>query len=174
MTAYIGLGANMGNPLDQLQQAIDACSALPSTAITQLSGVYQSPPMGPQDQPDFYNACAALETHLTAHQLLTELQGIERTMGRIKRRHWGERCIDLDLLLYGELVHDCATLTLPHPGLKDRDFVLMPLLDLLEGSVSIGGFGSLDTLIGQCTASTCVKLPHRLLSPLNDLGQRHV
>ena len=160
--AYIGLGANIGDPIKQLQQALDALSLAPKTRVTKTAAVYRSAPMGPQDQPDFYNTCAALETQLSAHELLSELQNIERTMGRIKRRHWGERCIDLDLLLYDQLNHHCPILTLPHPGIGERDFVLAPLIELTGGDYVVVGKDSVGDMFKRLTNVSVTKLPATL------------
>ena len=94
------------------------------------SKLYQSPPMGPQDQPHYLNAVVRLETDLAALDLLDELQKIEQESGRVRLRHWGERTLDLDMLLYGQQQITHERLTVPHVGLLERDFVIIPLLDL--------------------------------------------
>jgi len=160
--AYIGLGANIGDPIKQLQQALDSLSLAPKTRITKTAAVYRSAPMGPQDQPDFYNTCAALDTQLSAHELLSELQNIERAMGRIKRRHWGERCIDLDLLLYDQQRHNCPILTLPHPGIGERDFVLAPLIELTGGDYIVFGKDSVGDMFKRLKNVSVTKLPATL------------
>ena len=129
--ALVGLGANIDSPLEQISSAVTALGAHDAINLVGVSPIYRSAPMGPSDQPDFYNACAHLETSLTAPALLAVLQAFEKAQGRIRHRHWGERCIDLDLLLYAAEVIASDTLTVPHPGLKARDFVLRPLIDLL-------------------------------------------
>jgi 2-amino-4-hydroxy-6-hydroxymethyldihydropteridine diphosphokinase len=129
--ALVGLGANIGNPLNQLARAVSTLAATEAVALEAVSRVYRSAPMGPSDQPDFLNACVRLSTQLTPAQLLDTLQAIEHAQGRVRQRHWGERCIDLDLLLVDNLRVETEMLTLPHPGLEDRDFVLRPLIDLL-------------------------------------------
>ncbi len=135
--ALIGLGANIEDPAKQLQAAITALSDLPATTVVACSAVYRSRPMGPQDQPDFLNACVELRTALSPLALLTHLQAIESSQGRERRRHWGERCIDLDLLLHGREVMQTDRLTLPHPGITERDFVLRPLIDLLGANATL-------------------------------------
>lgn len=160
--AYIGLGANIGDPIKQLQEALDALSLAPKTRVTKTAAVYRSTPMGPQDQPDFYNTCAALDTQLSAHELLSELQNIERAMGRIKRRHWGERCIDLDLLLYDQQRHNCPILTLPHPGIGERDFVLAPLIELTGGDYIVFGKDSVGDMFKRLKNVSVTKLPATL------------
>ena len=125
--SYIGLGSNLGD-----SQAIlrDAVQALAAYGVVQVSGLYASKPLGPQDQPDFLNAAVSLLSTLPPFELLDVLQQLEKDAGRIKLRHWGERTLDLDLLLYGSEVIRSERLTVPHPGILQRHFVMLPLLDL--------------------------------------------
>lgn len=127
---YIGLGANLNNPRTQIQTAVEFLQHLPSTQLLAVSSYYGSKPLGPQDQPDYQNAVAEITTELTPTELLDALQAQEQQQGRIKLRHWGERCIDLDILLYGDLVLESERLTLPHKELKKRSFVVMPLQEI--------------------------------------------
>lgn len=127
---YIGLGANLNNPHTQIQTAVEFLKHLPSTQLLVVSSYYGSKPLGPQDQPDYQNAVAEITTELTPTELLDALQAQEQQQGRIKLRHWGERCIDLDILLYGDLVLESERLTLPHKELKKRSFVVMPLQEI--------------------------------------------
>jgi len=124
---YIGLGSNLGDSLQILREAVDQLRKLGSVSVSKL---YQSPPMGPQDQPHYHNAVAILVTHLEPLALLDELQRIENESGRVRLRHWGERTLDLDLLLYAEQSIINERLTVPHVGILQRDFVVIPLLDL--------------------------------------------
>lgn len=124
---YIGLGSNLG---DSRQILIEAVQKLATLGTVKTSRLYQSPPMGPQDQPNYLNAAVQLITDLEPLALLDELQRFEHESGRVRLRHWGERTLDLDLLIYGEEQIHNARLTVPHIGVMDRDFVLMPLLDL--------------------------------------------
>lgn len=126
-TVYIGLGSNLGASATLLAQALDALSRL---GPVQSSGLYRTPPLGPQDQPDFFNAVACLHTTLAPEALLDQLQALEQQAGRVRRRHWGERTLDLDVLWYDGLMLDTPRLTVPHPGLMVRSFVLLPLLEL--------------------------------------------
>lgn len=128
--AWIGLGSNLESPLAQLAAAISRLAGLPETRLLDQSPFYRSSPLGPQDQPDFVNGVVRLETSLPPETLLDHLQAIELAQGRERGRHWGPRTLDLDLLLYGDRVIETPRLTVPHPGLKVRDFVLRPLLDL--------------------------------------------
>ena len=129
-TAYIGLGANIDDPIMQIEIAHRALHALSDTQLTACSSFYGSAPLGPEDQPDFINAVAQIETELSPLSLLDALQQIEQTQGRIKRRHWGERCIDLDILLFGNETLRSERLNLPHHELTKRSFVVSPLLEI--------------------------------------------
>ncbi|MGE8683719.1 MAG: 2-amino-4-hydroxy-6-hydroxymethyldihydropteridine diphosphokinase [Acinetobacter sp.] len=124
---YIGLGSNLG---DSRQILIEAVQKLATLGTVKISRLYQSPPMGPQDQPNYLNAAVQLITDLAPLALLDELQRFEQESGRVRLRHWGERTLDLDLLIYGEEQIHNERLTVPHIGVMERDFVLMPLLDL--------------------------------------------
>ena len=130
--AYIALNSNLNNPIQQLTQALQALQCLPDSKLQQVSHFYQNPPMGPQDQPDFINAVAALDTCLEPLELLTQLQKIEDQQGRVRdpNRRWGERTLDLDILLYGDLCMKSEKLTLPHAGLLQRYFFLFPLYEI--------------------------------------------
>ena len=144
--AFIGLGSNLNNPVSQVELAITNLAKLPKTQLLKSSSLYFSKPQGPQDQPDFVNAVAKVETGLSAEELLTALQEQERAHGKKKIREWGERIIDLDILLFGEQVIKTANLQIPHPQLSLRDFVLIPLQQV-EPSLSIPGHASLESLI---------------------------
>ncbi len=128
--AYIGLGANLDQPLAQLTTAVAALAALPGCTLRGVSALYGSSPVGPQDQPDYLNAAACLSTELTPHQLLAALQGIENAHGRLRLQRWGARTLDLDLLLFGADEIRTPDLVVPHPELVNRAFVVRPLLDL--------------------------------------------
>lgn len=128
--AYIGLGSNLDDPLRQLRRALESLAQLPQTTLAGCSRFYRSAPLGPQDQPDYVNAVAALDTALAAEALLDALQAIETAQGRIRTRRWGPRTLDLDLLLYGDAVLATPRLCVPHPGLAERSFVLYPLYEL--------------------------------------------
>jgi 2-amino-4-hydroxy-6-hydroxymethyldihydropteridine diphosphokinase len=129
--AHIGLGSNLDDPVGQVQQAFEALAALPKSRVIGRSSLYRSAPFGPVEQPDFVNAVALLSTSLSATDLLEQMQQIERQQGRLSDGvRWGPRVIDLDLLLYGDAEIDSATLTVPHPGIAERNFVLLPLREL--------------------------------------------
>ena len=127
---YIALGSNLNNPRDQLKKAIKLIRAIPDCVITAESSVYQTKPVGPQNQPDFMNQVIAVETELSAHELLHALQAIENKMGRVRTVHWGPRVIDCDIILFGDDVINTAELTVPHPEYQKRDFVLRPLYEI--------------------------------------------
>jgi 2-amino-4-hydroxy-6-hydroxymethyldihydropteridine diphosphokinase len=124
---YIGLGSNLGDSEQILTEAVQKLATLGEVKTSQL---YQSPPMGPQDQPNYLNAVVQLETKLSALALLDNLQRFEQESGRVRLRRWGERTLDLDLLLYGNEKIQHERLIVPHVGILLRDFVVIPLLDL--------------------------------------------
>ncbi|MDO5053918.1 2-amino-4-hydroxy-6-hydroxymethyldihydropteridine diphosphokinase [Pasteurella oralis] len=127
---YIALGSNLNTPIDQLNAALKAISQLPHTQLVKSSSFYQSKPLGPQDQPDYVNAVAYLQTVLPAHTLLEYLQQIENTQGRVRLRRWGERTLDLDILLYDKDVIQTTSLTIPHYDMHNREFVIVPLFEI--------------------------------------------
>lgn len=127
ITTYIGLGSNLGDSRQILSEAI---AKLKTLGMVKVSRLYQSPPMGPQDQPNYLNAVAELNTDLAPLDLLDHLQRFEQEAGRVRLRRWGERTLDLDLLIYGNEKIQNERLTVPHIGILQRDFVVIPLLDL--------------------------------------------
>ncbi len=130
MLVFIGIGSNLQDPLQQVRLATDRLAQLPKTIFGQASACYQSPPFGPVEQPDFVNRVVSIDTKLSPEELLDALQAIEHEQGRVRLQHWGPRTIDLDILLYGEQVIATSRLTVPHPGLKERAFVLYPLAEI--------------------------------------------
>ncbi len=155
--AWIGLGSNLDRPWQQLERAFQALDTLPESRLAARSSLYRSAPMGPADQPDYLNAVALLETALEPLELLDRLQAIEQAQGRKRERHWGPRTLDLDLLLYDDLVMDHPRLRLPHPGIGQRDFVLIPLLEL-AGELEIPGWGRASRLLAKCTSRTARRI----------------
>ena len=127
--AFIGLGANAGDPLAQIEQAFDALLKLPATVGLQRSRLYRTAPWQAQG-PDFINAMAQVDTQLSAPELLAQMQRIEQSAGRIRPYHHAPRTLDLDLIFYGQAVIHSAALVLPHPRWRERAFVLRPLSDL--------------------------------------------
>jgi 2-amino-4-hydroxy-6-hydroxymethyldihydropteridine diphosphokinase len=129
--AYIGLGSNLEHPAEQIASARTAIAALVHVTEHAFSSLYHSPPMGPQDQPDYVNAVMAVETDLTPLELLRALQAIENQHGRVRiGARWGARTLDLDLLLYGDQLINHPDLTVPHSGITERAFVLYPLHEI--------------------------------------------
>lgn len=127
MTVWVGLGSNQDDPARQVRRGLRALEELPGTHLVTTSSLYGSQPVGPEDQPDFINAVAALETTLPPLALLDALQELEHRAGRVRTRHWGERTLDLDILLWGGRTLALDRLQVPHPRLHERAFVLIPL-----------------------------------------------
>jgi 2-amino-4-hydroxy-6-hydroxymethyldihydropteridine diphosphokinase len=153
LRAYVGLGSNLGDPAAQIAAAFDALAVLPSTTLVARSRLYRSAAWGPIDQPDYINAVAALDTCLAPEALMASLLAIERAAGRVRDARWGPRLIDLDLLLHGDCALDSDTLTLPHPRLHERAFVLLPLAELAPTLV-IPGHGPLAALCNSVDRSS--------------------
>ncbi|MCL1120540.1 2-amino-4-hydroxy-6-hydroxymethyldihydropteridine diphosphokinase [Shewanella sp. FJAT-51649] len=124
---FVALGANLEDPKAQLDNAVAALSALAENQSLKVSPYYGSAPMGDVVQPDYINAVASFETSLAPIDLLDALQEIENTQGRVRKERWGPRTLDLDLLLYGDAIIDEPRLKVPHYGMKERSFVLVPL-----------------------------------------------
>jgi 2-amino-4-hydroxy-6-hydroxymethyldihydropteridine diphosphokinase len=155
--AYVGLGSNLGDRAAHLLLGLSALSRLPKTHLLRLSPVYETDPVGPP-QPPYLNMVAELETALSPKGLLAEMLRVEKALGRERRERWGPRTLDLDLLLYGDLVLEEAGLSVPHPRLHERAFVLVPLLDLLpEGR---------HPLLGQSFAELLASLDASSVRPL--------
>ena len=147
INVFVGLGSNLDEPLLQLKTAINNLKKINKTELLDVSHYYLSEPMGPQDQPDYINAVAKLSTNLSAEQMLDELQSIENNQGRNRTKRWGARTLDLDILLYGNEVINSERLIVPHYGMKDRNFVLYPLKDLVEDNFEIPGLGYINELL---------------------------
>lgn len=127
---YLALGSNLGDRVDYLRRAIEALSRSPHVRVTAISSVYETKPVGLLDQPDYLNMVMQIETTLSPQNLLAETQQIERTLYRRRDIRWGPRTLDIDILIYGEVVVKLPQLTIPHPRMHERAFVLMPLNDL--------------------------------------------
>jgi len=138
--AYVAIGSNLNQPRERVLEACERMRAVPATRLELRSRLYLTRPMGPQDQPDYVNAAAGLLTQFTARELLDALLDIERRMGRERHERWGPRLIDLDLLwMVGEAAAQPG-LTLPHPGVSARNFVLYPLDDIAP-TLDVPGHG---------------------------------
>jgi len=155
---FIGLGSNLDDPLSQLNKAIKHLKQLKTLTFIKASNFYSSPPMGPQDQPDYINAVVEVKTNLMAEQLLDELQQIENDQGRIRKQHWGARTLDLDILLFGNEVINSERLIVPHCGISERNFVLYPLSDLLDSNFKIPGLGVIKDLLAACPMTGLTRL----------------
>lgn len=142
VTCYLGLGSNLinelGSPVEHLQRALTGLQEHKQIRDVRMSSFYASAPMGPQDQPDFVNAVAGFETTFMPFELLAFCQQLEMKAKRARIRHWGERSLDVDILLYGEVQMSEPHLTIPHAGLFERNFVLIPLQELAPDIIIAG------------------------------------
>jgi 2-amino-4-hydroxy-6-hydroxymethyldihydropteridine diphosphokinase len=150
VTAYVGLGSNLDRPREQVLGALDELGRLPQTRLVSRSRLYRSAPVGHEAQPDFVNAVARIDTGLTPSRLLEELQAIEKRHGRERLFPDAPRTLDLDLLLYGDAVIATASLTVPHPRMHRRAFVLRPLAEICPAA-SVPGRGTAAQLLRACS-----------------------
>jgi len=150
VSACIGLGANLGNAATTVQAAVQALAQWPDSRLLAASRLYRSPAWGNEQQPDFINAAALLETALPATVVLENLLALEQVLGRTRKagEHWQPRVIDLDLLLYGEQVIDLPQLKVPHPYLHQRGFALLPLAEIAPQAL-IPGHGLVQEIVSQ-------------------------
>ena len=149
--AYVGLGANIGAPRRQIEVAIEEIKKLPETRFISASSYYRSAPLGYADQPDFLNAVVEIDTGLAPEALLDQLQDIEKRHDRKRPFPNAPRTLDLDLLLFGNARIASARLTLPHPRMHQRAFVLLPLLEL-DAAISVPGKGPAKALLLACSS----------------------
>lgn len=151
--AYIGLGSNLDNPEHQIRQALIHIKQSNNINISKLSSLYFSRPMGPQDQPDYMNAVIEITTTLSAIELLDQLQHIENNAGRVRKENrWGARVLDLDILLFNNATIDNERLTIPHYGLTQREFVLIPLAEITDNLLLPSG-ANISTLAKNITTN---------------------
>ncbi|MGA7980373.1 MAG: 2-amino-4-hydroxy-6-hydroxymethyldihydropteridine diphosphokinase, partial [Chromatiaceae bacterium] len=151
VTAYIALGSNLADPERQVRDAVSELATLPGSTLGVCSALYQTAPVGPPGQPDYINAAVRLDTRLPPRALLGELQAIELRHGRQRDgTRWGPRTLDLDILIYGDEQVDELGLTIPHPELPRRAFVLAPLADVASRDMLVPGMGNLAALLEQC------------------------
>ena len=147
--AYVALGSNLDIPRAQVERALTALAELPQTRLVLRSSLYASRPLGPVEQPDFVNAVAGLLTGLEPGALLAALKDLEARLGRARPVvRWGPRRIDLDLLVHGTARSDTDALRLPHPGIAERDFVLVPLAEIAP-DLDVPGLGRVRDLLGR-------------------------
>jgi len=160
---YIGLGSNLQNPVKQIIQAISELSQSDELTLQKVSSLYRSPPMGPENQPDYVNAVAEIATSQSPQELLSVLQAIEQGHGRVRGdQKWGARTLDLDILLFGDKITKSDGLIIPHYGLYERAFVLYPLREIASGSLNIPGHGTLAQLLENCDKGSLEVLPDRV------------
>lgn len=156
--AHVGIGSNLGDSRRVVATAVDALAALPSTRVLRGSAHYATPPWGRVDQPPFINAVVEIDTGLSAQQLLAALLGVERAAGRVRDgSRWGPRVLDLDLLLYGDAIVSEPGLSVPHPHLAQRAFVLLPLAELAPDR-EVPGAGRVRDLVARVDAAGCRRL----------------
>jgi 2-amino-4-hydroxy-6-hydroxymethyldihydropteridine diphosphokinase len=160
VTAFVALGSNLDDPPARIRRALQALAALPGTRLVRQSSLYRNPPSGYPDQPDFVNAVAQIETSLEPRALLSGLLAIERVHGRRRGLPNGPRTLDLDLLLYGERTLREPGLTVPHPRMPARAFVLVPLAEIAPDAV-VPGRGPVADLVRNVDASAMIKLPDK-------------
>mgnify|MGYP001061638530 FL=1 len=156
--AYIALGSNLDNPHEQLDRALKSLAQHAAIELIAVSSRYQTPPIGPQ-QPDFINAAAQLRTTLTPIMLLDALQDIEQQQKRRRSVHWGPRTLDLDILLYDNLVLDSKRLSIPHKLMTERAFVLVPLADI-GADLTLPAGETVAQLLANCSQQGIVKLEY--------------
>lgn len=155
--SFISLGSNLGEPALQIQQALEALSHLQNSTLGAVSPRYRNPAIGPGQQPDYLNAVAELHTSLDALTLLSHLQNIELTQGRVRTERWGPRTLDIDLLLYGNAFIDLPQLQVPHPRMRARNFVLYPLYDIAP-DLTLPHGTSLRALLDCCSSAGLTRL----------------
>jgi 2-amino-4-hydroxy-6-hydroxymethyldihydropteridine diphosphokinase len=156
-TACVALGANIGEPLRQIEAAFTALAALPGTRVLARSSLYRSAPVGYADQPDFINAVAMIETALAPHALLDALLAIERAHGRVREFPNAPRTLDLDIVLYGDVVLQEPGLTIPHARMLERAFVMLPLAEIAPDAV-VPGQGRVSDLARRVDAASVAQL----------------
>lgn len=150
--AYIAIGSNLASPLEQVNAAVQALSEIPQSRLVAVSAFYRTPPLGPQDQPDYLNAAVVLETALDAETLLDNTQRIELQQGRQRKaERWGPRTLDLDIMLFGTEIIDTERLTVPHYDMKNRGFMLWPLFEVAPQLIFPTG-ESLQAILQQLNA----------------------
>ena len=157
--AYVALGSNLDDPRAQVGRAFDALARLPDTRLVARSPSYRSPPLGPVSQPDFANAVAGLLTQLAPRALLDALKSLEAALGReAPVVRWGPRRIDLDLLVHGAARVEEPGLSVPHPGLAERAFVLLPLADVAP-DLEVPGLGRVRSLAARVGSQGLARIP---------------
>jgi len=158
VTVFIGLGSNLDDPAAQIRRAMQSLAAMPETRLVRRSALYRNPPAGYLDQPEFINAVAGIETGLAPRDLLEQLLAIERVHVRMRDFPNGPRTLDLDILLYGERTVREPRLTIPHPRMLERAFVLVPLAEIAPDAV-VPDAGRIADLVRRVDVSGMIKIP---------------
>lgn len=154
---YIGLGSNMGDCLQIINTAIESLGLMKSTNLIKTSSLYISKPIGQIEQENYINAVSKLETSLTSLQLLNKLQALENDSGRVRNERWGPRTLDLDILMYNDEIIRTSCLTVPHPEMANRSFVLVPLAEI-EPDCVIPKVGTVNSLIKKINLNNLVMI----------------
>lgn len=144
---YLGIGSNKNHPYFRINTVLKQINRIKSTNIVKKSSLYVTKPLGPQAQPNFINSVIEIRTSLEPIDLLDELQNLERLHNRKKTKRWGPRSMDIDILIYNNLIMNTDKLVIPHPGLEYRDFVLIPLYEITSYRYEIPKYGKITTLI---------------------------
>ncbi len=158
VTAFIALGSNLGDPARQIRSALRALAALPESRLARQSSLYRNPPAGGLEQPEFVNAVAQIATRIGPHELLDHLLEIERSQARVRDYPNAPRTLDLDIVLYGDQVVRDPGLTIPHPRMLERAFVLVPLAEIAPDALVPGG-GRVADLLRNVDASGMIRIP---------------
>jgi len=158
VTAFVALGSNLDDPVAQVRAGVLALASLPQTRLICTSSLYRNPPVGYREQPDFVNAVARIETRLAPRALLEALLAIEHSRGRVREFANAPRTLDLDIVLYGDQVVREPGLTIPHPRMLERAFVLLPLAEIAPAAI-IPGYGPVANLASRMDAAGMVKVP---------------
>lgn len=145
--AYLGLGSNLGRRLENLRNALKQLTSAENIIIMAISSIYETRPVGGPEQGPYLNACVKLATSLSPTKLLLTMQAVEDNLGRIRKERWGPRTIDLDLLIYENILINSPLLELPHPRMTERDFVLIPLAEIAPDLIIPGQAITLKELL---------------------------
>lgn len=146
-TAFISLGSNLDHPIKHILDAFSQIEESDKIIVSKISSLYKTIPVGPQNQNDYINAVVVIQTSLTPINLLSTLQGIEKKHKRKRSMKWGPRSLDLDILMFGRLILKTRNLTIPHPELVNREFVLIPLLEVTNQDFTITKYGKISRYI---------------------------
>ncbi len=165
VTAYLGLGSNLGDRLTQLKQAMDLLHHTSGIRVNRISSVYETHPVGYLDQPCFYNAVIEVQTTLPPEKLLFTILQTEQKLHRVREVRWGPRTIDIDILLYGDRVIEQEDLQVPHPRMKERAFVLAPLSELAGSRIIPGTGQTVEQLLQELPPGQKIRRLDVLLSP---------